>query len=898
MAQAILRFTNGVETFDLKDMGRHFNLDGGHRVSSGQLQLRILFANVDSPQSFEQLESDINDLNILLLHTALQRQHAGARSWRMEARQEDGPALTTWHLYGGSVDLPAPWQVDYTKARMVEATLTIDTEAYGRSEPVDALQGVTLLAVNAGLTHKCVATGATDNSTNGTVQGSNMVGLTEGSLWQKTRLAETVSSQTPAINNALMWGNTDLPFDRIIMGLGTAGAGSYDGVFEYSKAAGWGTLVPTRNDFRTNFQWDTPRPLGEIVFDVPTDFATKAITVNGVSVTAYWVRWVMRTFTNMTTIPSLVNGPVRSHAGYGFIPKSMVRGDERADGLIGLVNATGTAIAAVQGAVAVGLASDVMPPFKIDFEAATAFVAKTANGDDTNTAVVADANASGDEYLAVTLSAAFADAAQNFDGSTQSANASVGTTDKVGILGASTSFYIEAMIKPSAMPSDPVSLLDRWSGTPASALWHAGFEDRKVRFLAYNSGSSRRSVLGSSEIETDEFTMVTYEFDSPAQSLRVYVNAEQQASKGFGRTAMRSALTTALTLADTPGWTSGDSLHGNTAVKFAGAVSYILVQKGTVRDKYPDGYEMPTAKRVADANTVLLYEMEDNLGTTAIVDTGSGTAKPLARTGFTNANTKPGYFAGGVGGVAKVAGLNLSQCFAEQYRGTYRVLLSISTLGVSIASISDILFALQFNVGDLNFPLMGVPIPLLTANATANDWQVLDMGTITLPQIAMPVSSDGSGSARNGLECYLFIQHAFASSTTIGVDCLYMLPLHVWSGMWESFPAERNSDYISSRSIAQNAGIAFDGRGPQHIIYPFSSAGWNSSLQSYTRTRNPNQDWDAVRPGFVPRVNHWLFAMPLRGVAVSGRDYLARYAADQLSARVQIHPRWNRLAAA
>jgi len=106
---------------------------------------------------------------------------------------------------------------------------------------------------------------------------------------------------SPVVDDAYYFGHTVNPFGKIHLLLGEQGVGTYEIVWEYYNGSAWVDLVTAHNlsDGSDAFQADLEDEWCLIEWTRPSDWAT--ISIN--SVTAYWVRARVSSFTSMSHQP-------------------------------------------------------------------------------------------------------------------------------------------------------------------------------------------------------------------------------------------------------------------------------------------------------------------------------------------------------------------------------------------------------------------------------------------------------------------------------------------------------------------------------------------------------------------------------------------------------------------
>ncbi len=822
-----------------------------------------------------------------------ERQRRIGRRVALTINADNGTATTYYLLKGWYDDSTAA--ISATRgAKFYEAgaELHLVCEALGRSAETQAVTSGTLRSA-LGLTAVYVR-----NNT-GPAFGVNIAQVQAGYLFQTTKFTTTPAELTMAASMAVYYGGP-AAFDRIILGLTRAAVWSGTGVWEFWNGATWTALTPTVNDFKVTRDWDTLTRLGAIGgWGTLTGWTAATLTAAGITGSGipvdslFWIRWRISAFTSVTTSPLHCNG-YGSLSGLAEVGAGAVPGDTDAVALVHVTNPGATALAGVEAALIVGELSDEPPMMEVDLAGADTFIPTG----DTTAAVVASASAAKGERVDVTFVASLADRAQTFDGSTQSATVTVASGDKIDHLGDNGSFLIETIVKFDVVPSGPFPLVSRWN-TSSQVLW-CGLDQGKLKFMVYNSSGRKRVAYGTTTIAAGEQETLSFEYDRPAQRIRVYRATGLEAEASVGAAALRAAVTTNFQLAHSQGFTvSADSRDASTAeTYFDGAMSYLWVEKRTVATIFGAGhYPAPDAKRttegyanVASANTVLYYEMDDNAATTTLVDTatGSGAAKNLTRTGNSSANTTVGYFQGGVGSTTRLLGTSLPQTWGEEYGGSrVRIWLAASP-SATLTTIDDVILRLQLNVGDVDLPL-GPPAQFPNVQVPSGDtFYLLDMGVYTLPPVRLRDNSRGSGSAANMLAANLFVKHAFITAAVVRFDCLYLQPLDVWAGGYRTF----RDGYSTSYDIDQNTGLLWDNTGPFPVVSQTGSA--------YTiQTRNPYADpRGSDRPRLVPGRPGWLVGIPVRGAVGTTSSYVYRVTTDSLTARIHLQGRYEALASA
>lgn len=104
----------------------------------------------------------------------------------------------------------------------------------------------------------------------------------------------TLLPATPAVNDAYYFGDGDM-FDWLSLNIGTAGAGTWSGAWEYWNGSNYVALTgvyDTSNGFRASGNQS-------VAFVRPGDWQTSTILLNDL----YWIRYRITSYTSITTQP-------------------------------------------------------------------------------------------------------------------------------------------------------------------------------------------------------------------------------------------------------------------------------------------------------------------------------------------------------------------------------------------------------------------------------------------------------------------------------------------------------------------------------------------------------------------------------------------------------------------
>jgi hypothetical protein len=229
--------------------------------------------------------------------------------------QPDGLVVpTTYYLLGGNVPPVSPFNPDYHVNNIYpEVPITLLTEPYGCGVEQQLATASAQYPRN-GIDVRFVATGATGTGVDGTASGVNVASLVTGLLNQVNKATVSPIAESIAANLAFYFGSVVATFSRIILGIETAKIGGWSGVWEYWNGSAW-TSVTTTSSFRTgteNTEFDKIANLGAVrITGSTTGWTTKAITVNGVSITAYYLRYRI---TSVSTINLIRNPSVETNS--------------------------------------------------------------------------------------------------------------------------------------------------------------------------------------------------------------------------------------------------------------------------------------------------------------------------------------------------------------------------------------------------------------------------------------------------------------------------------------------------------------------------------------------------------------------------------------------------------
>jgi hypothetical protein len=846
----------------------------------------------------EQTYQAVNAATRMLLKATTARMQGLGRIITMTVQLDALSVPTVFDVLGGSIPVDNPWdQTDLINTRL-NPTLSVDVEPLGRSAEVTLLSTGVLYGLASGITYHFL------NHTGATVFGTNNVGRVEGSLWQSDRLTTSPTLRTPQNGDILYWGNdltgASTGWDRIVMGIRTPRTGTITGVWEYSAGSGtWTAFTPT-STFRSggvSTEFDTAANLGEISWAGQTLTGWANNTVNGVA--ALWIRYRITAFTSMPQVPVMMNG-MRSHFGVGYVPASSVKGDTWADALVSLKNNSGgNDLGGFKSCIATGLGSNFMPPFVVEWEAADLYVPTSGDVSVATSAPTTPFAASGGSDVAVTVGISIAsatDRAQHFSGG-QYVTAAVSSGDKIDGLG-NGAFIAEVLFKlDTGFSNDPMPLITRWTGTKTTKVWGLWVDQGRLRGQCYSSGGDHKVVNGTTDLVANQWYLATYEFKSSSREQRIYLNAVQEASSDTVKSSLRTGQTTALRVGVSTGFQTSDAKDGNSAeVPLTGTVSYVWISDNSISEifggpgHYYDSWNASTRERLASddsaATNTLLWSMNDNAGTTTILDTGAGTAKNGTRTiapTFTNdaANVKLGYYASGV--QVKALGIRLPQTYGQEYPGNYRVLMACSPPSSGFTDVTQLTMSLQFGVGDISLPMSTPPrqFPDVSYVRANSRYYLIDFGVVTLPPAALYEGHRSSDSARNFMQCYLYVNSLLPSATVFYVDCLYFLPTDTWYGDYQSF----RDTIVSAYNVQNQESVNFDGRGPELVIAQTTSAGVTA------QDRNQYAKWISGPPKLYPQRPAWLFAMPEYPEDLTN-DSPTRIGLNQVVPRLTAIPRW------
>lgn len=900
--------TDGVSTINFYDTtvqvvrNSQANTLGEAMVSPRTVSLDIRY-NPNRNRTREQIFQDVNAARIMLNKATEARIRGLGRLVTLTVQTDGLSVPTSFYVLGGRIPVESVWDlVDLVNTRLAPL-IELDIEPLGRSPDVNVITSGSLYGINAGVIYHFL------HYTGATVFGTNNVGRTEGNLWQSDRLTTAPTLRVPQSGDVLYWGNdfsgAVTLWDRIVFGIRTARTGTAVLAWEYSNGAGgWTGFSPT-SSFRSNqgsisTEFDTAADMGEINWAGQPMTGWGNNTVNGIS--ALWVRLRFSTVSSMPVVPVMMNGPFRSHMGISYIPANTIKGDVAADALVHYMNNSGgNDIAGVRTALACGPVLDFMPPFIAEWEDADLYAPTSGDVSVATSAPPTASAASGGADVAITVGTAIgsaADRAQHFTGPTpQYITATVASGDKVDAFG-NDSFVIEVLFYLDSVPQDPTPLCSRWSSTTSAKVFWAGIDQGRLRYQVFNSGGSRKVVEGTTDLTAGRFYLATFEFVSGSREIRIYLDAVQEATHDVGKPKIRTGQTTALRVGSSVSFSTGDAKDGNSAeVGLNGKVSYLwmfnqriaeaFTGPGHYADSYPPDHERVSGDATASAQ--LLWNMNDYAATATITDTGVGTAKPGTRTGApvnTNdaANAALGYYSGG-GFQTKAIGTRLAQYYGDEGAGTYRVLMAAAPPASGFTDLTSLELSLQFNVGDINLPIVTASrrFPDVANVRGSSRYFLLDFGPVTLPPAAMWDGHRVNDTARDFLQCYLFVKSTLPSATVFWVDCLYFLPLDSWYAEYTSFRDTMQTGY----QVVNQAGVLFDGRGPELVIGQTRAVANPWQFQ----TRNPYARWDAGNPRLTVQRAAWLFAIPVYPENLTN-DQPTRIGLNSLTPRVIASPNW------
>lgn len=889
---SVLQLTDGTTTLDLTTAGNAagyshqadgFEIgeidDNGHRVLTlGRAQL------MGSSQA--DMLTKLAALETLLADAQDFRGLDGQRRVSLKFTPNGASTQIIWDLFGGRI-VQRPSAANFlllNRKYYGPFGMVLEAEPYGRSTEQTLFTSTTLRAY-PGITHQYV------HHTGATAFGVNCAGVTEGSLWQSTKLSLTPTAVTPQNGDILYFGHTQQTFDRLIMGIKTAKTGTLNGVWEYYNGSAW-TGLTTASSFRSGAEateFDTAARLGAITWTVPGDWATVAI--NGV--TAYWVRYRITSFSSGTA-PTRMNGPVRSHAGLAYIDNSgtVVNGTEAARCLVSLINPDAAAKAGAIAAIITGRRSTFLPPVRVPFTNGDAFVPST----DTTATVETDAQATFGERVKIRVNAAYSDGGLHLDGSNDYITRAMTAGNKLDVSG---DFVAEIAFNCDTIPAGPVCLMGKWNRTASSSttgFWWLGIDGGKLRGLATRSSatSNVKKANGTTELETGVWYRARLEFKSSQQKLYLYLDGQLEGTVKLGGSTLNNGGTTALQVGQSVNFYSGDSLDGASAeTAFDGIVDEVTIRT----DPYAaSSYTLPTAAYSDSSSVRWLLHCDDNAASTAVVDSATTYAAALNGTltnaGNTSAVAVAGYFNSGSGGLVKAIGIKLPQCLLEEYAGNYHVYLR-ATLAAAVSSgVRNPGFRVQLGPGDSALPMQTREARRFIGSDpnTVTGYVVIDLGVMSLPPGRLYEGHVGSGSARNWRDCYLFIDHGFSTATDIYLDCLDFYPAEGCLELETFRLGNADVQYSASEAVAQNEGFLLDGRAGDLVAGKTTTAGYTE--QGRAAYARPLCAAPRLRPGKPA----WVVGMGLRGANPSDGDgYVYRAIGDLLTLRLHAVPQWESL---
>lgn len=890
MAQSLV-LSDGTSSIDLYNYASQAILEGGHDLGAPGLgrvlTVRLLFGGATpAALTLTQLEAAVNTLRRMLLDASLNRASTRQRQHTLTATPDSGAAATIWDVIGGSVQTPPPWSLEYLANHEYEAVVRFVVEPYARSAEVTPTLGGTALYGGArGITHRFVwHTGAT-------VFSANMAAVRDGSLWQSDKFTATPTLRTPQASDQIYFINTLAKFDRLIFGLRTAASGiTWSSPSpEYWNGSAWVTVAVSNPFLNGSNPFGTVKNLDAITFTAPADWATA--TVN--SVTGYALRWRV-TGVSSPVAPVITNGPARSHVGLAVVSNTAIPGDVPAPALLHVTNPGATALAGVRLGAAVGRKTDAAPSLILDWQGLGADTSDYIPSGDVTAAVTTDPNASLGERVDVTLAASLSDRAQILNGTSDyiSATLTGGTAAETKITNLGNgSFIIERQVKLASLPLSPFPLFSIWDTTDANCVLWFGIDQGKLRGIVYTSGGTRRSVNGATTVAVGEWVTLTFFFNAPAKTINLYYNTGLDASAGTKSTTLRTGITTALRIGKSVGFDTDDSRDGASSETFAPITDgYCWVQKDTLDNIFGTGhYPGPDTKRTtegyaAGANLILMWEMEDNAASTTITDSAGSPKNGARSAGNTSANTTAGPFVAGTNAIIRALGQTAPLTLSEEWAGTYQAYQLVSP-SATLSSLDDVKIGLQWSVGDADLGTVTGLRKLPALAVPTNGWYAVDMGTITTPPVGLYQGHVGSGSGRQALGVSLFVQHRFVTPTVLRLGPLVLIPTENLCE-YDTFRTLYNANY----ALIQNSGLAFDGRGPEPLVYQTTTAG--STVQG----RNPYGKPNAPRPRLPPKKTIFIYALPLRPDSTT--NVLFANLADSLTPLVKALPGWEAMAAA
>lgn len=893
----ICQLSDGIESVDFYDRSFGGLADGGHDLgvpgaSRRVIRLQARLFSTAGQLTLPQLEANLATI-ARLIDKAERTNGAGLRRQVVLTIQPQGmPVATRYYLTGGEVPPIAPFDTQYLVNHIYDdLPLTLYSEGWAYGPEAQILTSGNLFARHT-LDVRFVATGATGTGVDGTPQGFNTAPLSRGLLTQNNKLTTVPVNQAMANSLAFYFGASLGTFDRLIFGLEAAKTGVWAGVWEYWNGTAW-TSVATSSNFRSGAEgteFDVAAKLGRVLLTGATPgWIAKAIVVGGVSLTCFWLRYRITSYTSGTA-PSF-QGPFRTLSGIVEIPAGSVAGAKEAAALVHLTNNSGNSLAGVRACIATGELASVPPPFVLDLSGADIYI---PSGDTTVT-LVTDFGANDNERIDLGLVQTIIERAQTFDGVAEYATYTPVATDKLGTLPDDGDFTFEVLFKADVVPSGPVPLISQWGSTASASTVWLGLDQGKLKGMIYKQNGQRKVVKGTTTIVPGTWVLAALVYVAGDEHLQIKRNGSNEATlKNIG--SVSGGKTTPFRLAKSFGFSTSDSNSGSAQEGFfKGSIANVRVLANTPTTEHGGHYDWPAiglAITNDSATTRWLLRMEDNAASLQITDSnalGPGGVKHAARSAnFTNIRSTIGYFQPGAGQVAKVLGMNLPRCLAEEFRGRYRVYLRASP-AATLANVNDIFFQLQLNVGDISLP-MGEPAYFPSTAVPSGGYYVLDLGVFSLPPVGLRDTGPFGPltSSRNVLQANLFVQHNFSVATTIRLDCLFMLPTGTWLGSYDSF----RTQYDAAFDIDTSTGVLFDSLGPESII-------GQTTLTGYTEPfRNPYADPGGSDPcRLIPGKPAWLFAIPLRGTdAVI--DYEHHVLGDTLQPRVHAVGRYRALAVA
>ena len=221
----------------------------------------------------------------------------GAGTWTIVHEYWNGSA---WTALGGVYDGTAGFKaVTGTKS----ITFAIPTD-WARCT-VHGVLGYWMRARVSAYTNKTTQPLATQAWVVATRTRSSYVLLDDGGVYtdltdeagEDTANDVTLLPATPAVNDALLIGDAEYPFNSVAVVISTQGAGTWTCTLEYLAADGTWKALSGVTDGTTGFTAATGTRT--ITFSVPTDWGLQ--TVEGI--TAYWIRSRVSAYTSKTTQP-------------------------------------------------------------------------------------------------------------------------------------------------------------------------------------------------------------------------------------------------------------------------------------------------------------------------------------------------------------------------------------------------------------------------------------------------------------------------------------------------------------------------------------------------------------------------------------------------------------------